>query len=241
MTARRVRDFREVRDVAKRDEGFSLVELLVAIMLMGIVLIVVANLFISTSKSTAQSGEVHESTGNASNIANAVGSVVPFAVNNPKTGATDPDPAILVARADRLVIMAAIGVPATLEASGRPTKPTLVEYTVAADRQLLDRRWIPAASGSTWVFAGTDPTTVAPASTRRLGGSLTTGAPIFTYRDVDDNLLNPGTGALTLAQRRLVATVEVRISVVPPGDPTATPVVITTRYPLANLGLREVS
>ncbi|MET4158733.1 prepilin-type N-terminal cleavage/methylation domain-containing protein [Agromyces sp. PvR057] len=237
MIVTRSRRLRRV-DGQSDDAGLSLVELLVAVMLMGIVLTMVASLFISTTKSTAQSGEVHESTGNASNMANALGGVIRFATTNPKTGSTVPDPALVVARADRLALIAAVGVSATAEPSGRPPKPTLVEFSSASNR-LTERRWTPTSSGATWVFAGgSDPTTAVPAMTRGLGGRLTNAA-VFTYFDATGAPLDPGTGALTAAQRANVAEIGIRLVVVPPSNPTgAQSVVIERRIPLANLGLR---
>ena len=151
-----------------------------------------------------------------------------------------PTPPSSSERADRLVLTATIGVGALVEAGGLLTKPTLVEFAVAGG-DLRERRWIPTASGATWVFAGgTDPTAVAPASSRLLGGRLTTGgAPMFTYFDVAGDPISPGATGLTAAQRATVAAIGVRVSVVPADTPSTTPVVITTRIPLANLGLRE--
>ncbi|WP_164863609.1 PilW family protein [Agromyces sp. LHK192] len=234
-----------LRRLAADDTGLSLVELLVAVVIIGVVLTMVANLYIATVRSTDQAGEVHESTGNASNAANELGSVIRFATTNPRTGSTVPDPAILVARTDRIVLMATIGVDPAGEAGGRPPKPTLVEFQRQADGQLRERRWNPNPSGATWVFPGTDPTTQTPASTRLLGGTLAAGTPVFRYFTLDDGNaatneeLTPGATGLTAAQRALVARVNVTITMRPPGDPGAQPVVITQEIPLANLGLRE--
>ncbi|GAA1522432.1 prepilin-type N-terminal cleavage/methylation domain-containing protein [Agromyces terreus] len=229
------------RRLASDDAGFSLVELLVAVILMGIVLTMIANIYIATVKGTHQAGAVHESTGNASNAANELGAVIRFATTNPRSGTTDPDPAILAATSTRLVLMATVGVSPTAETGGRPTKPTLIEFSRTAAGQLQERRWIPTASGSTWVFAGTDPTTVAPASVRLLGGTLTTGTALFTYYDAVGNPITTPVAGLNATQRAGVSEIGVRVSMVPPDDLTAAPVVITARIPLANLGLREPS
>jgi len=234
------------RRLATEDSGFSLVELLVAVILMGIVLTMIANIYISTVKATNQSGSMHESTGNASNVANELGAVIRFATTNPVAGSSDPAPALLAATTTRLVFMSTIGAPATIEAGGRPTKPTLVEFQRTTAGQMQERRWNPTASGTVWVFTGSDPTTTTPASARLLGGTLTSGT-VFRYFKADDGdvatneEIVPAAGGLTATQLPLVASIEVRISVVPPNRPTATPVVITNRIPLANLGLRETT
>lgn len=234
------------RRLVTDESGFSLVELLVAVILMGIVLTMIANIYISTVKATDQAGSRHESTGNASNVANELNAVIRFATTNPVAGTTDPSPALLAGTTTRLVLMSTIGVPTTIETGGRPTKPTLVEFQRTTAGQMQERRWIPTASGVTWVFAGADPTTVTPASSRLLGGTMTTGT-VFRYFKPDDGNaatneeIVPAVGGLTAAQRPLIASIEVRISMVPPNKPTATPVVITNRIALANLGLRETS
>ncbi|GAA1941586.1 type IV pilus modification PilV family protein [Agromyces allii] len=234
------------RRLATDESGFSLVELLVAIILMGIVLTMIANIYISTVKATDQAGSRHASTGNASNVANELNAVIRFATTNPVAGATDPAPALLAGTTTRVVLMSTIGAPPTVEAGGRPTKPTLVEFQRTSAGQMQERRWNPTASGTTWVFAGTDPTATTPASTQLLGGTMPAGT-VFRYFKADDGVdttneeIVPAVGGLTSAQLPLVASIEVRISMVPPNKPTATPVVIVNRIALANLGLRETS
>ncbi|WP_165314325.1 type IV pilus modification PilV family protein [Agromyces protaetiae] len=243
MSARARRGIASVAARLRREEaGLTLVELLVAVILMGIILTIVASLFVTTTRSTAQSGEVHEATGNVSNMANAMNGVIRFATTNPKSGSTIPDPAIVEARANELVLMAVVQVSATVEPQGRPPRPTLVEYSiVGAGRELQERRWNPTGSNSNWVFGGSDPTTQTPASIRSLGGRLSTGGAVFTYFDINGALLNPGTGQLDATNRAKVAAIGIRLSVVPPDEPTANPVVIERRIPLTNLGLREPS
>nr|WP_236779121.1 type II secretion system protein [Agromyces seonyuensis] len=216
------------------ERGISLVELLVAVGILAIVLTMAVNLYISTTKTTQQSRDIHEATGNASNLVNQLGTIVRFASPLAKSGSITPDPPFLAANASGFTVTSLVDVDAYAPIDVRPAKPTRVQVSVNASRDVEERRWAAIAAGNYWVFntASTTPTV------RNLGGVLTpTGATaVFKYYDGTTLLTPPAGGNLTAAQLAVIDAVEITVAVVPNGRPSAKPVVISSVVKLANPG-----
>lgn len=231
-------------DEESTEAGITLVEIMVSLLLTSLILAMIASLFVSTSKTTAQSQAIQGSTAVASNMANELSRVIRVAVPLAKTGSTDGDPAVFYAGREALAVYSDVDVDAYASISVRPTKPRLVKFELNAARQLVESRWDPTASGTYWVFAGSDPTAVTAATKRNLGGNVSPAGttPLFTYfNSAGQAIAAPATGSMTADLRATIRTICITVSVVPAAGAPADPVVVSNSIDLANLGLVGVS
>ena len=209
------------------DAGLSLVEMLVAMMLSGIVLAMVGTLFVSVAKGTTDSNHTRDAATVAGNIANEVSKTIRFAVQNRVEGQTALDPAIVEGSATTLTLLSLADTDASAPA------PARVRFSLQG-QQLVQERWNAAASGDFWVF---NPAVVVPE--RDLGGSLVAadgGDPaLFSYFDANGLELLPGSTGLTSDQRRQVASVGFSISVRSPSSPDAPVAVVENVVGMPNL------
>lgn len=216
----------------------SLIELLVTMMLLGMILLMASNMYISVVHTTDTTQSVNEGTRVASNAMNEVNRVVRFAVDNPKSGTT-PQPAFSTAKASELEVFSLVDVDGLANVTVRPLKPVMVKFSLESDGNVYERRWNPTASGQFWKFdtvPGNDATAVL---SRVLGGKFLatgTGTSLFRYYDASGNEMVPmGTANLTLAQRQKIASVVVTMNTVPLVGPDDHPVIITNTIGMLNL------
>jgi hypothetical protein len=93
-----------------------------------------------------------------------------------------------------------------VDANAVSTTPFLVQFAIdSATGQVVEKRW-PAIRGSTGLF--TFNTANQPSLTRTLPGRILSTSVLFSYLDVNGNVLTVGTAA----QRALVRSVTVNVT-----------------------------
>lgn len=161
-------------------------ELIVAMFVLGILSIIVINVYIGVTRAMAQGTALNQNTNTAANTMNELSRVIRSGATIPVSSATDgtqlPDKPVFVAATRESVTMYAF-----VDSSITNTSPVLVSFTVdATTRQLVEKRW-PAttAANGIWTFpAMTSP----PSKTRTMPGAVVTptgSSPtyLFTYLD----------------------------------------------------------
>jgi len=217
-----------------RDEesGLSLVELLVSALLTIVMLVMASTMFIQTAQITANSTQTSNSNSDASNIANAMTSVVRVATTLAKSGQAIPDPAIVSGSRESLTLYS------LSNTSASNPSPVRVTFTIGTDRKITESRCPSTASAGFWTFGGCTVTT------RDIGGNVVplTGASdqLFTYYTATGAPILIGAGNLTAAQRATVASIRVYVSVRADGSNTKQ-VVISNKVVLGNVGLDTLS
>jgi prepilin-type N-terminal cleavage/methylation domain-containing protein len=211
------------------DDGFSLVELLVAMLITGIVLAMAGAFFVNISRLTSWSGKDREATGQAALALDAIRAIVRVAADNP-TSATNTDPAILIAKPSQLTLTAFSN---TSVATAAPSKVTLA--IDASGYLVVTRQSGTQGSDGYWTFSPTS-------TSSRVAGpfSLTPATSFFTYLNTAGAVMSSPSG-LSLAQRKTITFVRSTTTV----DSTnaggaADPVVVTTSIGMPNLQ-RDVS
>ncbi|MCU1525668.1 MAG: hypothetical protein JWO18_2562 [Microbacteriaceae bacterium] len=185
---------------ARSDDGVTLIELIVVIVVFGILSSMVLGLFVSANKSVATTSSTSQKTQAAANVMNELSRVIRSGTPNPITGGTQ-DPVFLSASAQSLSMYSYV------DANAVSTTPFLVQFSIdSATGQVLEKRW-PASVGATGLFSFN--TTAQPSLTRTLPGRILSTSSLFTYLDVNGNALTVGTNA---AQRALVRSVTVTVS-----------------------------
>lgn len=221
------------------ESGMSLIELVVTMILLGVILLMASSMYISVAQTTSTTQATNEGTRVASNAMNEVNRVIRFAVISPQSG-TDPLPAFATAKPFEVVLFSLVDVDGLTAPSQRPTKPAMVKFSLESDGNVYERRWNPTASGQFWNFGTLPPSNLTATSSRVLGGKfLATGtdSALFRYFKADGTELIPtGTSSLSLANRKLIATVVVTMNAVPLIGPDQHPVIIQNTIGMLNLG-----
>jgi hypothetical protein len=218
--------------IRRDDSGLSLAEVLVSAMLTLGILIMVGTMFVQTTRITTASNQTRNSNGVASNVANAVTSVIRVSTTLAKANTATPDPAVVTAGRSTLTVYS------LSNTDPQNPAPVRVSFTLDTNGRITETRCVGKASSIYWTFG-----TCASTSTRVLGDGLLDMAdgasPLFIYRDVNRVVLDPGTGTLNAANRAKVASIEVVVTAQAPGSETE-PVVLRNTVVLRNLGLDSV-
>lgn len=226
-----------VRNAARDETGITLVELMVAILVLGILSAMVLSLYVQTTKAVSMSSSVSQNTKVSSNIMNEVSRVIRSASTNP-TGGDTFQPAIIDARPESVTVIAYV------DSDPVDPRPIRVQFSVdASTRQIIETRWAakPGVNGL-WVFDSSNPLI----STRTLPGRLATtgsgGTPLFTYVRADRTTpLVPPAGGLTEANRLLIAAIQVNLVVNGSDNSNADPLTLRNMVGLPNLNLSAVT
>ena len=217
------------------DDGLTVIELLVAMLVLSIFSALVINLYVSTTKSVAMSSSMNLNTRVAANTMNELTRVIRASGNNSLGGAL-LESAVQVATREKLTVYS------TVDASIPDLRPSKVEFAInPSTRQLVERRWL-AKNGvnELWDFSGTLPL----ASTRILPGTYLTPPTsatdyFFTYLAADrvtELKTNVATTAgLSEADRLKVAYIKVTIVVRNSDNAQSAPVTISNIVALPNL------
>ncbi len=218
---------RRARARAADDSGISITELLVTIMISTIVLAAVGTMFINIGLVTSNANRTIERNGIATNIMDDITNVIRTAANNPISTSIDPDPALIAATTSSLTVYSFVNTNPTQPA------PTKVRFTFDASGNLVEERWTATKSGSYWVFTGT-------AVTRTVGGPVqnVTGTPaFFTYFDSSGALVTPGSGGLTLSQRKAISSITVTVQIANQPTTGTAPIELINTIGMPNLRL----
>lgn len=219
--------FERLRNAGRSDDGFTLVELLVTMLITGIVLSMIGVFFANISRLTSWSGKDRDATGQAALALDAVRAVVRVATNVPKS-TTDTYWAVQSGTATQLQIIA------YSNTSVADSAPVLVTFNLAADGTFTEQRQAAVLNPATGFYSFTGTIT----KTTIASGFLATGTetPFFQYLDQSFNPLT-ATPKLSDSDRQNKVTL---IRVTTTLDPTTAgapdgKVVITSSIGMPNL------
>lgn len=205
-----------------RQAGISLVELLVTILITGIVMSIVAAMFVNVAKVAADANGTNTRTSVAGNVMNEMSKVIRTAANNAVSTSDDLDPAIVSGTVSTVTLYSFVDTSPTAPA------PTKVTFRVDTSGFVWEDRIAATASGSYWVFTGAT-------TSRNLGGPVSTTG-FLTYLDQDNIAVVPGTnGLLSPAQRGAISSIKVTVTIA--NNPTlgSDPVVLVNTIGMPNL------
>lgn len=222
------------RRLASDDDGITLVELLVAIMLFAIVLTMVASIYGTMSK-TVNFARATSNNYKLSSLGMAqLSDSLRFAITNPVQNQPADSPAFTLAKAESITLYTYI------DTNPTSPKPVQVNYSLDASRRLIETRYA-AYSIATgyWAYQTT------PYSTRTLTGQVLaptgTEAPLFTYLDKNNAplVIADATVGLTSVQIPQVAAVLVTMKIKGDANSGEKPLFFTNTVGLPNLGLNR--
>jgi len=186
----------------RREDGLTLIELLVAMGLFAVLLAIVGGTFYSITRATTFAAARDQNSRNTSNAMNEIVRKVRAAADNPRVGASD-SPAFISAGRSSVQFT-------TLVATGRDAVPQQVSFSVSADGVLTEK----VVAGTTtdnayYTFSGAGSTSTIASSIEVPDAS---GTPVFQYLDVASNVLPPNAaGAIPADQIGQIAFVQVTL------------------------------
>jgi type II secretory pathway pseudopilin PulG len=230
---------RAVRDGAARlrtapDAGISLVELIVAILVLGIVSTMIVSLFAGTLQAVTVSSALDKNTREASNGMNEMSRIVRAGTPYPVSNAVQPKPAFATAANETFTIYAYVNL------ANSDQQPVKVQFSVDGNGNLVEKKWTSTLSGGYYTF----PTTTAP-TTRTLASSVVpkvSGSPyIFTYLDASGAAIPMPSGGL-VGDDALAAISSVTITLTIQGSSmdTRSRVTLVNTVGIPNLGQNRV-
>lgn len=208
--------------LSRDDEGFTLAELMVTMMLLGIITSITVAAAMQTSRTVVQ-----ESTRLDSLAIATVGM-------NDLTKTVRAGTEIQVLSAPNLPAFAAVGPESmTLYVNLGPI-PSKVTYTVDGNRELIEQTTkANPSSGPYWTFSGT-PTTITMARKIPTGSAQ----PLFTYYDGNGDVVAP-TGSTDPTVLATIERVGISLTVQANGIANVPAVTLTNKVALPNLGIAE--
>lgn len=237
---------------AAGDGGFTLAEMMVTVMLIGLLATMVAALVINASRSFTLDRAANDNTAIASNGMNELTRVI-RAGTETRVSASEPlnNPVFLAIGKESMTLRA------YLDTDSANPQPIVVRFQVDADRKLYEKRWKANASSEPyWTFQNlpgglSGPYSAAssfwtnPASDRLIAQMITpqaAGQPaVFTYFTKDGVEVDPGAaGVVDKTVLRTIASVTVTLSVQTDLTTRADPVVIQNSVGIPNLGISRV-
>ncbi|WP_374009664.1 type II secretion system protein J [Leifsonia sp. LS-T14] len=217
---------RLLRAIRSRQAGLSLIELLIAMMLTGLILTMGVWMFVAGTHSVSLAQSIDGGTRQASNGMNQVARMVRAATPNPLASPTPGQPlnapAIIAATATSVQFFAYVNL------SGAES-PVRVTYSVV--NGILQESQAPALSNTAganghWDFG-------AAGSPRNLCNSIPAGVSVFRYFNKAGSELLPA-NLLQDAQRAAISSIQVTITIQPTGAANA--VTVTNTIGMANVG-----
>jgi len=217
-----------------KDEGLTLIELVVAMGISSILIALVVTMFTTTSRAINDQDAEVTNTRLASTAMNEVTRILRAGTEIPVYGSATNDPVFVYAGAERIVMNSFID--ATSSTDPAPLK---VEFSRNADNELVETRWDAYhVYGTYWKFQTTS------TYARTIARSLLppdSSVPLFVYKDKDGAVLTPASGAsLSTTQIRNIASVQVTMQVQGDESGRVSPVVLQNLVGLPNLGAARV-
>ena len=213
----------------KSDRGLSLAELLVTMLITGILLTIVGNLFINVAKVTTNSNASTQRLSVAGNVMDELSKVIRTATNNAVTSDSS-DPAVVSGTPAALTIYSYV------DANAVSPAPTKVGFRVDASGNLIEDRWTASTSSTGyWVFTGS-------ATSRTIGSpvqTLTGTDALFIYLDDLGAPLTPGANGLTALQRSAVASIKINVRILNQTTLKADPIIVTNTIGMPNLKISK--
>jgi len=225
---RRIREtFRRVRE----DDGYTIVEALIVMMLSALLMTIAVTFFTQVSMQTMHAVGTRQSTADASNIMNVVSTSIRAAVRNPVATSPNPDPAIVEGTRTSITIITYTDAGPSFEL------PQRLRYSIDAQGRMREQAWRAQNVGGYAVFPAM---TAPPDSSRVLGNVVvnTAAEPLFRYFDVNGTQLGAA-GTLSAAERAAVTSVRFYVKV--RSDTSKEVVVLDNKVGMPNmdLGLTE--
>jgi len=236
----RVRHRPRPRLEGKSQSGLTLVELVVAILLLSLVLAVATSFLIGAMRTVSLTQVTSQGAGLASNLMNELSRVIRAGDDNPNAGSLAPTPAFVPSAsptAESLTIFSNID---SYDGSSTfQTRPSMVQFLLdQTTRMLIEKRWLPTSSaGGIFTFPAV---TSAPSTTRTIGGPVlaasstpNTSDPLFAYIDLHGNVLTP---PLSASQLPTIAAVVVTVRTQGGSSASTSATVLQSTIRLPNLG-----
>jgi type II secretory pathway pseudopilin PulG len=213
--------------------GFSLVELLVAIMIFFMLAAMIGGMMISVTTASATGRMIDQGTRSAANAMNEISRMVRASTENPLLNAVGGqypnDPAVQIASPVSLTLFAYVNLAASTEL------PLQVNFSVNAHNQLIETIWqATTLVNGHWSFAAV------PSSVHILTDNIAPGSNIFGYVIGDgSSLVVPTAGLTAVASLLAIRSIAVTISILNPLSKTA-PVTIMNTVAMPNLGQTQL-
>ncbi|RWZ50034.1 type II secretion system protein [Labedella phragmitis] len=222
-----------VRRVAQRDEGISLVELVVGILVLGIISALIANLFISSVRAMSVSSATDTNTRMASNGMNQLTRMVRAGTPYPVKNEMVPRPAFVQIAPDSFTMYAYVNL------QNSDQKPVKVQYSVERT-DLIETTWEAGPPDGDFYNFPPDPT-----SRRELATSLVpaaeTGSPLFTYLDKAGHpIAVPSGGVISTDVLASVSAVSIALTIQGSSTDTRSRVALENTVAIPNLGRTRV-
>jgi prepilin-type N-terminal cleavage/methylation domain-containing protein len=229
----------------KDDKGITLIELIVAVVLLGVFLTVLSSLYVNALNVVSMGRSITANTKSASNAMRETTRVIRAGTENPLVPPAVNAPAFVIAKPDDIVMYAYINLESAEE------KPQMIRLRV--DRttgNLIESRW-PAtpASGGRWTFP-TNPcesTNVpagctAPTTRSTIAATIpATNVKVFQFLAKDGTAITVPTAGLSEDDRRLVSSVKVTITTQASLTNAKNSVTVENTVGMPNLGFAETS
>jgi len=239
------RSFRSLRSENDGENGFSLLELIVAMAILGIAMALIAGLFISFTNNFTKTRSLNDSTNVAAVGMNEMTKVIRAGTIIDVTSGVDK-PIFLKAEKEEVILHSYMA-----DTSASP-KPILVRLSVTTARKLTEERWNATKVGEQWTFpalvATPAPSHISTtAATNRVIASrliaptaaqVTAGEKyLFTYLDVNGAEIATPVSATNLGN---IASVKVTMLVQADITSRAKPVKLQSRVGLPNLSSSRI-
>jgi prepilin-type N-terminal cleavage/methylation domain-containing protein len=212
------------------ERGMSLVELLISMLVLGILAAIVSGLYVSTMRGVTYAQALSANTRSVSNGMNEMARVIRAATDNPVSGVTLSAPALETAKAESVTFYAYVNLGTPLATQ----PPIKVQLNLDANRRLVETKYpaVPLAAGY-YGFSST------PESSRILTETIAAaGSPsLFTYLKADGTAIVPAAAGLTVAERRLITSVRVSVTVTNGSTDARTWVTLQNTVGMPNRGL----
>lgn len=220
---------------AVRDErGMSLPELIVAMAVFAILATVMVSMFTGFSRSFSSDRSAGESTGIASTAMKELTRVIRAGTELPVPGLEGKNDPVFASASDDGVELRAF-----LDTDAVSPAPVLVRFSVDAENRLIEERWTATRAVRSWTFPA-----AAPPYRRTVAHSLTPREqreqPLFSYLDAKGEPIPLVAGAVPVQSLRMIAAVQVTLSVRTSGRSDVAPVVLQNSVGVPNLGISRV-
>jgi prepilin-type N-terminal cleavage/methylation domain-containing protein len=216
--------------------GVTLVELMVAMIVFGILSSMVISFYLASNRSVVATSTTDQNTQAAANVMNELTRVIHGATTNPVSGG-----------GENAAIVSATTSPVSLtlysyvDSSALNPTPFEVQFTLNASNNLVEKRW-PASVDANGIFTFNIANT--PSLTRIFPGTLSNTSTLFAYQNGGVAVPAPITGGLTVVSGVTsvaagVDSVIVSVSNKTSNDTTANPVSLKNTIGMPNVTLEE--
>jgi prepilin-type N-terminal cleavage/methylation domain-containing protein len=207
MLAAAVRRLRRVTSADGGEQGISLMELIVAMMIFSILLAVTVGFFTSASRANQTDRTIDSTNRQASAGVDEIGRIVRGATTNPlATAGSVPSPAFSVAGANTITLYTNVNLASTTVAQTEQ-----VQFSVDASGNLVEKIWQPITTNGYFTFAAN------PTTTRILASPVVqpaAGGPnLFSYLDSTGAAIAMTNSAVPAASISSIAAVQVSLQI----------------------------